>query len=191
MCRSDSNSNDSSNVTKSSSSSLGSARPAPPNRPPQTSDDAGTNSQLYCCSQHGDSSAPDVARHRSGSCADRTIQRGRPLRQRVRNFSATSSSALIPRKPRTALALRASIAFALISACAGWVISGGNIARVAHLFRAGSGPLYLGTWTEQVRTPADTRQQKGCLHTLRGWVKLSRVCIGRTVRYYRLEKGYI
>ena len=190
MCRSKSNS--SSNVTKSSSSSssssnsLGSATPTPPSRGPQTSDHAhvkySTNSPDP---QQGDSStqvssAPELARQSSRSSADRTIQTGHPFRKRVRSFSSTSSSAIIPRKPATALALRASVAFALISACAGWVVSGGIIARLAHLFRAASGPLFLGTWTGQVRIPADTDSKRVirvcCVNRS---IKLSRVCLHR------------
>ena len=160
MCRSHgSNSKSSSNVTRiSDSGSSGSARLDLPNRGPQRYDAATSNPRIF---QQGASSRPAASSPKlaalhscssssSSTSADRIIQIvSNPLRQRVRDFGATSS---IQRKPGTALALRVSIAFGLISACAGWVLSTGNIARVAHLVRAASGPLHIDTWTtDQVR----------------------------------------
>lgn len=44
------------------------------------------------------------------------------------------------------MVLRVAVACAVVSACAGWVLSGGHVSRVTELFRAAAVPLSTSSW---------------------------------------------
>lgn len=76
---------------------------------------------------------------------------GDPSRRKTRALKRSSSALSAPGN-LSLVVFRASIVCALISACAGWVVTGGVIGKVADMFRSVTGPLHAhrGSWTKRV-----------------------------------------